>query len=269
MAIRFLPSRRTDGPPTRQPISCSVRLRYGRIELVNCDIRTRQPVQRRANCEDAHENQGIQFSGEVPHRKRCTRHHHRLCTSGLETKRGWKERVCNVFVKVDVGQSHIITPRIDVSDYSGEHAIDAPYPLKHECHTLHVPLKELETLCDPRFVPGSAEFIAHAKALPPPFRRVCFIRSTRTLGNIVLDELSDEPSLSIIRYPNSIMFKPLNGGPIATLTIENFGDFAQSVSRSSQPSCFSVSLMFLRILLASSYTSYTPVATTTSNSCGA
>ncbi|PSR74463.1 hypothetical protein PHLCEN_2v9810 [Hermanssonia centrifuga] len=120
---------------------------------------------------------------------------------------------------------------IDVSDYSGEHAIDAPYPLKHECHTLHVPLKELETLCDPRFVPGSAEFIAHAKALPPPFRRVCFIRSTRTLGNIVLDELSDEPSLSIIRYPNSIMFKPLNGGPIATLTIENFGDFAQSPHR--------------------------------------
>ena len=119
--------------------------------------------------------------------------------------------------------------RLNVSEYSGEHEIDSPYPLKYECVTFHVALTALEDLCDPRFVPGSNEFIEHARELPPPFTRVAHIRTSKQLGTLSLDDFAGKPHLTLVRYPNEIIFKPLNGGPTSILDLRPFPDFAQDV----------------------------------------
>ncbi|KAJ3559401.1 hypothetical protein NM688_g373 [Phlebia brevispora] len=102
---------------------------------------------------------------------------------------------------------------IDISDYSGDYSVDPPYPVKYECHALHVSLAALEAICDPRFVPGSPEFIAHAAAQPPPFHRLCLIRSSRELGTLTLDEIRGKAHLTVLRKPTTLMMKPLDGGP--------------------------------------------------------
>lgn len=119
--------------------------------------------------------------------------------------------------------------RLNVSEYSGEHEIDSPYPLKYECVTFHVALTALEDLCDPRFVPGSNEFIEHARKLPPPFTRVAHIRTTKQLGTLSLDDFAGKPHLTLVRYPNEIIFKPLNGGPTSILNLRSFPDFMEDV----------------------------------------
>lgn len=121
-------------------------------------------------------------------------------------------------------------PSININDYSGEHDIDPAYPVKYECHAVHVPLAELDTICDPRFIPGSEEFIAHAASLPAPFHRLCLIRSTRQLESITLDVLRGKPHLTVIRNPCTLMFKPLDGGPVSTLTLNRFPEFQRYVS---------------------------------------
>lgn len=118
---------------------------------------------------------------------------------------------------------------INISEYSGEHEIDAPYPLKYECITYHVPLTTLEDLCHPRFVPGSKEFIEHAKKQTPPFTRISLIRSTRQLGTLSLDDFAGQPHLTLVRYPNDVMFKPLNGGPTSVIKLRPYNDFAAYV----------------------------------------
>lgn len=117
-----------------------------------------------------------------------------------------------------------------MSEYSGEHDIDAPYPLKYECITLHVSLEALEDLCDPRFVPGSKAFIEHARSLEPPFKTVSYIRSTRQLGAISLDDYAGNPYVTIVRYPNDILIHPLNGGPTSAINLKPYPEFAAYVS---------------------------------------
>ncbi|KAI0340012.1 hypothetical protein BDW22DRAFT_1335076 [Trametopsis cervina] len=118
---------------------------------------------------------------------------------------------------------------INVSEYSADHEIDAPYPLKYECITFHVPLRTLEGLCDTRFVPGSRAFLEHAKAQIPPFQQICLIRSSRKLGTLSLDDFAGKPYLTLMRFPNDIMFKPLNGGPLSVLTVRPIPQFAANV----------------------------------------
>ncbi|KAI0937436.1 hypothetical protein AcV5_005347 [Taiwanofungus camphoratus] len=107
---------------------------------------------------------------------------------------------------------------IDISKYSPDHDVDLQVPVKYECVTLHVSLYSLEVLSDPRFVPGSAEFLQHARAQPRPFRIIAVIRTRSPLGPPTLDEVFGSPYLAIVKRPNSIMFKNLNGGAVSTLT---------------------------------------------------
>ncbi|KZT63632.1 hypothetical protein DAEQUDRAFT_733599, partial [Daedalea quercina L-15889] len=86
------------------------------------------------------------------------------------------------------------TPAVDVSTFSGDHEIDPPTPIKYECVALEVPLECLELLSDPRLTPGTPEWAAHASAQPKPFRY-----------------------LAVLKRPNSIMFKNLEGGLASTL----------------------------------------------------
>ncbi|KAJ3480202.1 hypothetical protein NLI96_g8518 [Meripilus lineatus] len=106
----------------------------------------------------------------------------------------------------------------NLSQISGDYDVDPPCPLVYECTVLHAALDSLESVGDPRLIPGSQAFIDHARSQPPPFRRIAIIKSTRCLGPATMDEILGSPYLAIVRYPNTIMFKNLDGGAISTLT---------------------------------------------------
>lgn len=107
---------------------------------------------------------------------------------------------------------------VDVSIWSGDYEIDAPIPIKYECVTLEVPLVSLETLSDPRLVPGTPEWIAHARSQPKPFRSLTEIRTRSQLMYPDIAEIFGEAYLAVVKRPNSILFKNISGGPSATLT---------------------------------------------------
>lgn len=109
-------------------------------------------------------------------------------------------------------------PPVDVSLWSGDYEIDAPIPIKYECVALEVPLECLETLSDPRLVPGTPEWIAHASMQPKPFRYLFAVRTRSQLMYPDIDELFGKPYLAVVKRPNSIVFQNLEGGPSATLT---------------------------------------------------
>ncbi|KAH9830521.1 uncharacterized protein C8Q71DRAFT_886450 [Rhodofomes roseus] len=109
-------------------------------------------------------------------------------------------------------------PSVDVSAFSGDHEIDPPTPIKYECVALETPLECLELLSDPRLTPGTQEWKAHAKSQPKPFRWLATIRTRSQLMYPDIDELFGKPYLAVLKKPNSIMFKNLEGGLASTLT---------------------------------------------------
>ncbi|KAH9926374.1 uncharacterized protein B0H18DRAFT_1166294 [Fomitopsis serialis] len=108
-------------------------------------------------------------------------------------------------------------PSVDVSEFSGDHEIDPPTPIKYECVALEVPLECLELLSDPRLTPGTPEWKAHANAQPKPFRYLAIIRTRSQLMYPDIDELFGKPYLAVLKRPNSIVFQNLEGGAASTL----------------------------------------------------
>ncbi|KAI0340010.1 hypothetical protein BDW22DRAFT_1360487 [Trametopsis cervina] len=107
---------------------------------------------------------------------------------------------------------------INVSDYSGTHEIDPPYPLKHECLVLHAALSSIEAIYDPSVNQDSEKLAKKLQGVPAPFEQICLVRSrSQRLGPLVLDDLAGEPYLSLVKQPDNIILKPLNGGPASTL----------------------------------------------------
>ncbi|KAL6301301.1 hypothetical protein BKA93DRAFT_828413 [Sparassis latifolia] len=109
---------------------------------------------------------------------------------------------------------------VDISQYSADHEIDSPVPIKYECVCLHVPLSSLEVLGDSRIVPGSEEYLRHARAQPAPFRPLATVQTRSPLGIPCLDEIFGSPYLAVAKDRNKIVFKKLDGGPAATLHCE-------------------------------------------------
>lgn len=121
---------------------------------------------------------------------------------------------------------------INVSEYSPEHDIDPPYPLKYECNTYFITLKVLEDLCDPRFVPGSRAFLENAVAQPTPFKHMCLVRSSTPITNICLDDFYGNPCVSVVKHPDTIVFKPLcDDGPVSMVKMLPFAEFAEMPHR--------------------------------------
>ncbi|EMD32513.1 hypothetical protein CERSUDRAFT_77231 [Gelatoporia subvermispora B] len=109
---------------------------------------------------------------------------------------------------------------VDISQYTGD-AIDPEVPLKYECVTLHISLKQLEVLGDPRFPQNSEEWIRHARRQPHPFKTLALIRTRSILGIPALDEIDGIPYVAVPKLPDRIVFKNLNGGPASVLRCNN------------------------------------------------
>ncbi|OCH90541.1 hypothetical protein OBBRIDRAFT_877134 [Obba rivulosa] len=109
---------------------------------------------------------------------------------------------------------------IHISVYTDDW-VDPEIPLKYECQVLHISLRALETLADPRIVPGSEEYIRHAQREGHSFKTLARIRTSSILGLPALDELFDKPYLALPKLPDRIIFQPLCGGPASILHCRN------------------------------------------------
>lgn len=104
-----------------------------------------------------------------------------------------------------------------MSKYSGEHDVEPEVPVKYECNTFDVSLVDLENLSNCPYHPGSADFIEFARQQEAPFRRVAQITSRRKLGPIVLDEHMSTPYLVVVKQPDQIIFKELDGEKVPAI----------------------------------------------------
>ena len=110
---------------------------------------------------------------------------------------------------------------ININEFSGEHEIDPPYPIVYSCTAIHTSLMDLETLAESIYAPGSQEWHQRAETLPSPFVSLIKIHAKHRLGSISLGEAHGVPYLGVIKHPNSILFKRLNGGYMTTFTPHN------------------------------------------------
>ncbi|KDQ62995.1 hypothetical protein JAAARDRAFT_28990 [Jaapia argillacea MUCL 33604] len=115
-------------------------------------------------------------------------------------------------------------PGIDPSDYTDKYdSIDSPYPLRYECATYFIRLDHLEPLVDPRSNPGSQGWMDRMRSLPSPFESISTIRTHSRLDNVCLDEIQGEPFLTVLKHPETIIFRNLNkAGGRAVLTCARF-----------------------------------------------
>ncbi|KAH9053589.1 hypothetical protein EDB87DRAFT_1569222 [Lactarius vividus] len=98
--------------------------------------------------------------------------------------------------------------RIDVSDYSEDHAIDYPVPVRYELNVIHCPLSAVHIAEDPRFPPGSSAYTARIDAQWSPFNSVTTMRSNTAFDFTDLDALDSAPYIVIVQGRN-ILFKNL------------------------------------------------------------
>lgn len=89
--------------------------------------------------------------------------------------------------------------RVDVSDYSEDHVIDFPVPVRYELNVLHCPLSALHIAEDPRFPPGSSAYTARIDAQSPPFHSVTVIRSNTAFDFTDLDVLDGVPHMVAVQ----------------------------------------------------------------------
>jgi hypothetical protein len=98
--------------------------------------------------------------------------------------------------------------RVDVSDYSEDHVIDFPVPVRYELNVLHCPLSAIHVAEDPRFPPGSSAYTARIDSQLPPFRSVTVIRSNTAFDFTDLDVLDGAPYVVAVQE-RLILFKNL------------------------------------------------------------
>ncbi|KAI0765956.1 hypothetical protein BD413DRAFT_481651 [Trametes elegans] len=113
----------------------------------------------------------------------------------------------------------------DVSQYSTYYEPDVEF--RYECITLHARLSLLEALTDLPYSIDSEEFVEAASHLPPPFENLILIRSLHRLSCPDLEEMFDSAYVLVVKQPNDLVMKRLDGGPSATLTCLSVAGFTQ------------------------------------------
>ena len=111
------------------------------------------------------------------------------------------------FVRADI-TTNILPCRVDVSDYSEDHVIDFPVPVRYELNVLHCPLSAIHVAEDPRFPPGTNAYTARIDSQQAPFRSVTVIRSNTAFDFTDIDVLDGAPYLVAVQE-RVILFKNL------------------------------------------------------------
>jgi hypothetical protein len=104
--------------------------------------------------------------------------------------------------------ANVFPYRVDVSNYSEDHVIDFPVPVRYELNVLHCALSAIHVAEDPRFPPGSSAYTARIDSRPPPLRNVTVIRSNTDFDFTDLDVLDGVPYVVAVQG-RLILFKNL------------------------------------------------------------
>lgn len=83
-------------------------------------------------------------------------------------------------------------------------------PLKYECTVLHITLQSLDALTHRRLVPGTVAFEEVARAQKYAFVVVGRIRMGTQLGVTALEYIQNEPTVIVLKRPNTLIFQNLN-----------------------------------------------------------
>ena len=103
--------------------------------------------------------------------------------------------------------------------------------IKYECSVLHIPLKSLELYCDEAYTGSSRRYMSIAMQEPHPFHLLTEIVSRSRISNLIMDEDVDgTPYIAVLKNPDRILFKNLNGGLGCTITCQSHPDFLDLVS---------------------------------------
>ena len=119
--------------------------------------------------------------------------------------------------------------RIDVSNYSEDHVIDFPVPVRYELNVLHCPLSALHVAEDPRFPPGSSAYTARIDTQLPPFHNVTVIRSNTAFDFTDLDALDGAPYVIAVQG-RLILFKNLVSRNVRRIRVGALFGYEEEVS---------------------------------------
>jgi hypothetical protein len=124
---------------------------------------------------------------------------------------------------------HHILYRVDVSDYSEDHIIDYPVPVRYELNVLYCPLSAIHVAEDPRFPPGSNAYTARIDTQLPPFHNVTVIRSNTAFDFTDLDAIDGVPYLIAVQE-RLILFKNLVSRNIHRIRVGALFGYEEEVS---------------------------------------
>ena len=130
---------------------------------------------------------------------------------------------------------------LNISDFEGNYDLDLPYPVEYECVTSHISLESLETLSNPKLVPGSEAFLDAARKQPKPFLVVDSFTDYAKLSCLCLDEFRGKPALTLVKQPHIVMFRPLSGPPEVEMILSSYPGYEEWVSPQSPSRTRSVS----------------------------
>lgn len=136
---------------------------------------------------------------------------------------------------------------IDVSDYSEDHAIDYPVPVRYELNVIHCPLSAIHIAEDPRFPPGSSAYTARIDAQWSPFNSVTTIRSNTAFGFTDLDTLDSAPYIVAVQG-RLILFKNLVSRNVRRIRVGALFGYEEEASEVLPNGLFTYDIRAIRIL---------------------
>ncbi|KAH9048899.1 hypothetical protein EDB84DRAFT_1574463 [Lactarius hengduanensis] len=136
---------------------------------------------------------------------------------------------------------------IDVSDYSEDHAIDYPVPVRYELNVIHCPLSAVHIAEDPRFPPGSSAYTARIDAQWSPFNSVTTMRSNTAFDFTDLDALDNAPCIVVVQGRN-ILFKNLISRNVRRIRVGALFGYEEEASEVLPNGLFTYNIRAIRIL---------------------
>ncbi|KAI0267454.1 hypothetical protein BC834DRAFT_981840 [Gloeopeniophorella convolvens] len=136
---------------------------------------------------------------------------------------------------------------IDVSDYSDEHQIDFPVPVRYELNVIHCPLSALHVAEDPRFPPGSKEYTARIDAQRPPFKNVSVIRSTTAFDLVDIANVDGAPHVVAVQG-RLIIFKNLVSRSVHRIRVGALFGYEEEASEVLPNGIFTYNIRAIRII---------------------
>ncbi|KAI9513405.1 hypothetical protein F5148DRAFT_1145395 [Russula earlei] len=137
--------------------------------------------------------------------------------------------------------------RVDVSDYSEDHIVDFPVPVRYELNVLHCPLSALHIAEDPRFPPGSNTYTERIDIQQPPFQSVTVIRSNTAFDYTDFDVLDGAPYVVAVQE-RLILFKNLVSRNVQRLRVGALFGYEEEASDNLPEGIFTYDIRAIRIL---------------------